>query len=199
MSFRLLHWRKRLPLLAALIILSTYATAQTVTVPQGKPIMVDGKLTPGEWSDAKQLAVGDFAEISFKQSNNDVLIAIKFLKAKNGTADLYISSAGRMYDLHASAKLGERTLENAHWPEEWTWWNNDRWVANVSRPDDWSKRTFKDEKVREYQISRERFQGKEWKIFLELMTPAEPKWQTSTYPPIANSSSDGNWIVLQLD
>jgi len=161
--------------------------------------MVDGKLTPDEWSDAKQLVASDLAQLCFKQNNNDVLIAIKFLKSKTGTADLYLASGGHIYDLHASAKLGERTLEAGHLPEEWTWWNNDRWVANVSRPDDWSKRTFKDENVREYQISRERFQGNEWKIFLDLMTPAEPKWQASAYPPIANNGSDRNWIVLRLD
>jgi hypothetical protein len=189
-----------LRLLIALPLFSTLLLAQTVTVPQGKSIMLDGKLAPGEWSDAKQFAAGDLARLYCKQNNNDVLIAIEILKSKNGTSDLYLSTdAGHIYDLHASAKLGERTLEDSHWPEEWTWWNNNGWVANVSRPDDWNRRTFKDENVREYQISRDRFPGKRWKIFLELMTPDQPKWQTSAYPPNTNSTSDRGWIVLQLD
>jgi hypothetical protein len=141
-----------------------------------------------------------FAQLYFKQNNNDVLIAIQFLKSKTGTADLYLKSAdGQIHDLHASAKLGEHQLTNGEWPEEWTWWNNDRWVANVSRPDDWSKRTFKDENVREYQISRDRFPGKEWKILFELMTPSEPKWLTTAYPSNTNNRSDKNWMVLRLD
>jgi hypothetical protein len=181
------------------LALSTIAASQTVSIPQGMPIMLDGKLTAGEWSDAKQLNAGDFARLYFKQNNNDLLIAIQFLKSKTGTTDLYLSPGDeKIYDLHASAKLGERTLNKGKWPEEWSWWNNDHWVANVSRPDDWNKRTFKDEDVREYQISRDRFPGKEWKIFLELMTPAEPEWQTIPFPSGADSRSDQNWLVLKV-
>lgn len=190
-------------LLVLLLALSTISVSQTIVVPQGKPIMLDGKISPGEWSDAKQLSAGDFARFArlyFKQSNNDVLIAIQLLKSKNGTLDLYLSPGDdRIYDLHASAKLGERELDKGKWPEEWTWWNNDHWVANVSRPDDWNKQTFKDENVREFQISKDRFTGKEWKIFLEVMTPAELAWQTTPFPVGADNMSYKNWIVLKVE
>ncbi len=189
--------------LISVFVLSTALVAQTITVPQGKPIMLDGKLSAGEWSDARQLQFGAFARLYCKQNNNDVLLAIQLLESKTGTVDLYLSSSGKLYDLHASAKLGERTLENGRWPEEWNWWNNEGWVASVSRPDDWSKPSFKDETVREFQLSRNRFPGKEWKIFVELITSGEAKsaaskWKTSRFPAEASNASDKDWITLRL-
>ncbi|HWR17566.1 MAG TPA: hypothetical protein VN577_22245 [Terriglobales bacterium] len=185
--------------LVALLFFSASLFAQTIPVPEGKPIMLDGKISRSEWSDAKELRLGTAVRLLCKQNNHDVLMAIEFVNSPTGTVDLYLSASGSLYDLHASAKLGERKLVNGVWPEEWNWWNNEQWVANVSRPDDWGKRTFKDEKVREFQISRSRFPGKSWKVFFEWMTPAESGWKTTPFPPEANNRSDKNWLVLQLD
>jgi hypothetical protein len=90
-------------------------------------------------------------------------------------------------------------MKDGRWPDEWTWWNNDRWVATFSRVDSWDKRTFVGERVREYQISRDRFRGKQWKIYLELMAPANPQWETFKYPSAATNNSNKDWITLQLD
>ncbi len=159
--------------------------------------MLDGKLSDSEWKDAKIVPLGDLARLYVKQNNNDVLIAIEYLKANTFTADLYVSAGhGHIYDLHSSAKLGERTLVNGAWSDEWNWWNNDRWVATVSRPDVFETHKFLDQKVREFQISRQRFPGRAWKIYLEFMTPAQPQWTTSCYPANARNTSDQYWMVL---
>jgi hypothetical protein len=162
--------------------------------------MLDGKISRKEWSDARSFNAGELARLYVKQNNNDVLIAVEYLKADNFTVDLHLAPAdGQVYDLHSSAKLGERVLKDNHWPEEWTWWNNDRWVATFSRVDSWEKRSFVGEKVREFQISRDRFPGKRWKIFLELMAPVDNDWKTFRYPDAASSTSTRDWISFDLN
>ncbi|MGZ4815377.1 MAG: hypothetical protein ACXVZV_08205 [Terriglobales bacterium] len=163
--------------------------------------MLDGKLSAREWADAQTIALGDVARLYVKENNRDVLLALEYLKADNFTVDLYLSNAaGHIYDLHSSAKLGERTLKDGYWPEGWNWWNNDRWTATVSRPDSFENRTFRDQKVREFQISRERFPGTTWKVYFEFMSPAaQPNWSTSRYPAKASNTSDEHWIALKLE
>jgi hypothetical protein len=100
--------------------------------------------------------------------------------------------------LHASAKLGERRFQNGAWPE-WIWWNNQGWVANVSRVDSFEKRTFLPTNAREYQIRKSRFPGREWKVMIEFLTPAEPEWKTTPYPAGCVNSNTKGWLVLRLD
>jgi len=162
--------------------------------------MVDGQLGNREWSDAAQFSLGDRARVFVKQRDGYVYIAIEWLTGDMFTVDAYLAPAdGKLYDLHSSAKIGERTLQNGAWPEEWTWWNNSGWVANWSRVDQWKPVKFMPEKVREFQIARERFAGDKWKIMFELMAPADPNWKTYTFPPEAKNNSAENWITLLLD
>lgn len=183
-----------------LLLLSASLSAQSLTVTPGKPIMLDGKIVSEEWADAKTVQLGDFARLYVKQNNSDVLLAIEYLEADTFTVDVFLSQGdGKLYDLHSSAKLGERTLKNGRWSDEWTWWNNDRWVATVSRVDSWEKRTFLNQTVREFQISRSRFPGKQWKVSFEFMTQAQPAWTTTRFPAEAANASDKNWLTLILD
>ncbi len=186
--------------LAGLLVASTVSHGQqaaTVTVPQGKVVMIDGKLDEGEWSDAAKLDLDHFARVYVKSAGDYVYLAVQMLQSETGAVDLYLADGNsRLYDLHASAKLGERILQEGKWPEPWTWWNNTGWVANVSRVDSWQERTFLPEPVREYHIARHRFPGKQWKIMLEIMTPATPNWQTRHFPENAATTNSAGWITL---
>lgn len=175
--------------------------SERLRVPRGQQtVLVDNRFEPGEWSDAAKFEVPGHARVYVKQDRGIVALAIEWLKDKTGSVDLYLSpEGGELYNLHASAKLGERTLKGAQWPDEWTWWNNEGWVASVGRVDDWSKRTFVDEPVREFQIRRSRFPGKRWKVMFELMNPAKPQWTTVAYPAGAKNTSTEGWIVLELE
>lgn len=187
-------------LCVVLLFLATTALAQsTLRVPSGKPAMVDGKIAQGEWSDAKTIEFGTKARLYAKHSRDYVWLAIEALDGDNGALDLYLGTPdGAIYNLHSSAKLGERTLTSAKWPD-FTWWNNNGWVSNFSRVDSWKPPSFFPEKVREYQISRSRFPGREWKLMLELMTPAKPEWQTHKFPADAENTTTKNWINLRFD
>ena len=173
---------------------------QPVEVPLAMhEVMIDGRLGPREWSDATQFKLGDKAIIKVKRNEEYVWIAVEYLAGEDFIVDLYLQTGdGALYDLHSSAKLGERKLAGKTWPEPWTWWNNDGWVANCSRVDSFEQRTFLPQKVREFQISRERFGGKSWRIYFELMSPGKPDWQRFTYPDGAKNTSVDKWITLRF-
>ncbi len=168
-------------------------------VPKGKAVMVDGNLERGEWNDALVRSIPGLARVYVKQSDQYVLLAVEMENSEDGVVDLYLSpSAEDAYDLHASAKLGERRLASGAWPA-WKWWNNAGWVANTSRVESFEKRSFLPTKIREFQISRSRFPGHEWKIMFEVMTPAEPEWKLSSYPSGSKSTDTKGWIRLRLE
>lgn len=187
--------------LVAGIFAATAAGAEPIKVPVAKQVvMIDGKISPTEWQDAATISAGDFARIYIKQTKEHVWLAVEFLRSKTGTLDLYISPGrGRPVNLHASAKLGQRILQNGAWPEEWTWWNNDGWIANVSRVDSWDERTFMPETAREFQIARSWFPNGEFRIMVEMMTPAEPNWQTTAFPVDGINTDPKRWATFRLD
>jgi hypothetical protein len=162
-------------------VLSAVADAQQIiSVPQGSAVMVDGKLSPGEWTDAEQTGLTNGIVVYAKQHEHFLLLAVVFPPGKHGFSDLFINDD---LDLHASAKLGER-YRNADgtWPE-WTWWNNDRWTANVSRVEEFAGPKLMPENVREYQIDLARFPNME--IRLEVLSTVlssgqvQEEWRSS--------------------
>ena len=159
-------WRRIAAGLAIAQLLALPLAGQIVTdIPRGSAVMIDGKLSPGEWSDAQRMNLADGIDLLIKRHERFLLLAIVFPHAKYGFTDLIFNGT---LDLHASAKLGERTrgVGNA-WPE-WSWWNNDRWTANVARVEEFAGPRLLSENIREYQIDLDRFPGKE--IRLEVLS-----------------------------
>jgi hypothetical protein len=180
---------------------SAFAANLQVSAPQSSTIvMIDGKLSPDEWKDAARIEVPEVGDLYFKQAGGFVYVAVKYRRAPSGIVDLYLSPGdGHIYDLHASAKLGERELQQGKWPD-WTWWNNRDWVANVSRVDSWDKRTFLPEPIREYQILRSRFPARKWRLRFELtaITPPNESSSTSVFPPGTSDHDPAGWLELDL-
>lgn len=189
--------------LAVILILSLPRVAiaqQVITVPKGNHVvMIDGKISPGEWDDAGRFSLGGLAHVYVKQSEGYLWMAVECLTCEMFALDFYVQPAdGLLYDLHSSAKIGERKFQSGSWPEPWTWWNNDRWVANWSRVDSFENREFLPQKVREYQISRQRFTGDTWRVMFELQLPAKPEWRTSRFPQEAKNMSTEHWITFDF-
>lgn len=176
------------------------AVSQTIWhAPKGKSVMVDGTVEQGEWDDALVKDLVGLARIRIKRSEEYVFFGVELLNSDDGALDLYVSpSPGEIYDLHASAKLGERKLADHAWPE-WKWWNNTGWVANTSRVDSFQKPSFLPAKVREFQISRTKFLGNQWRVMFEILTPADPTWKTTPYPPKAKTTDTRDWIRLEFE
>jgi hypothetical protein len=167
----------------------------------GKPVMVDGNIESGEWSDAREVTMPNDARLYLKVSGEFVCMAVQFPASRSGFTDLYVAPAGgSIYDLHASAKLGERQLHNHKWPEWNHWWNNQGWVANVSRFDSFEKRTFLPATVREYQIKRSRFPGHEWRLMLDMsLESTGGEYTVARFPTSASDSNPEKWLRVQIE
>lgn len=84
------------------LLLSTGAPAlfgQTIRVPLGKPVMIDGNMDAGGWEDSVVTEFPGLATIYMKRSNEYVWLALK-LNSNDGAVDLYLSPPdGSIYRL----------------------------------------------------------------------------------------------------
>jgi hypothetical protein len=187
---------------AILLAVSSAFAVDPVRLPRGTDVMIDGKIAVREWSDAASINLGRDAKLLMKQSKDDIYLAVELPKERNMSVDVFIAdSDGVITNLHSSAKLGERTLSGKTWPEEWVWWNNVDWVANVSRFDSFVPRNFLSQNVREFQIHRSRFKGDSWRVMLEirLLKPQMAGIEsTITFPEGATNTDASKWIELRL-
>lgn len=190
-----------LPLSLVFLVLQADQTGRSIKVPQNSPgVMIDGVLSEGEWQDAARVEVPNTADLYFQESSEFVYIAVKYTNSPSGIVDLYLSPQDReVYDLHASAKLGERQLQGNKF-SDWTWWNNQGWTANTSRVNSFDKRTFLPTQVREYQIRRSRFGSHTWRLRFELtaMKANNDTQSVTVFPPDTTDTSTVGWLVLTL-
>jgi hypothetical protein len=175
------------------------ATGQTIKVPQGRSILVDGKISTAEWADAAKIELGGGVQLFVKPHDDYVLLAVMFPIGNNGFVDLFIAPDSReIFDLHASAKLGERVTSTADkWPD-WAWWNNREWTANVSRVESFDEKKFLPENVREFQIKRTRFSGKEWRVRFVLSIDHGQSYSELHLPEAKPGKGSEQWLTLQL-
>lgn len=183
-------------LLQSFIVLSVSAQG-VVKVPDGQPVLIDGKCKSEEWKDATELIMPKDYKLFFKKTNDYVFICVASPQESNFMVDLYLSAAdAKLYTLHASAKLGERMLEGDKW-KEWTddgnWWDVDGWWANALRPVSFQKQTFLPNKAIEYQISRKRFTGQQWRVMFDINSG-----DSLIFPNNANSMKGETWLKLNL-
>jgi len=194
---------KTLPSLTILFVLQVAAASNLqIRAPHTSSIvMIDGVLSKGEWQDSTRIEVPGVAHVYIQRSTEFVYIAFEYTHSPSGIVDLYLSpTEGEIYDLHASAKLGERQLNPEGFPD-WAWWNNHDWTANVSRVDSFEKRTFLPTRVREYQIRRSRFPSKLWRLRFELTAIGTDNQTESVtiFPPRTADKSSAGWLLLSLE
>src|SRR5215510_13341489 len=109
-----------LQLLSVLLFaLSSTASESHIRVPDTlSVVMIDGVLSKAEWQRAARVEVPGIAELYFQRSHEFVYLAVEYTHAPSGIVDLYVSPAqGEIYNLHASAKLGERQMRDGTFPE----------------------------------------------------------------------------------
>lgn len=169
------------------------AEPAALRVPTGAPVLPDGRCAPQEWSDAREVSFAEGAKLSVKQAGDFVYLCIHFPRPALSGLDLYLAPAdGKLYNLHASAKLGERVLQGGSWPD-WTWWTHTGWTANVMRIDTWEPRSFLPDEAKELQIRRDRFAGSTWRVRVEIQGDV-----TADFPPGTSNLKSEGWMVLEL-
>lgn len=193
-----------LPTLFLLLWVSQAAGANDlhIRVPQtSSAVMIDGVFSEGEWQHALSVDVPGTARLYFQRSGDFVYIAVQYTNSPSGIVDLYLSPReGEVFDLHASAKLGERQLRGNAFPD-WSWWNNQDWTANISHVDSFEKRTFLPAPIREYQIRHSRFGSNVWRVRFELtaMGAHNETQAHAIFPHGTTDTSTAGWLQLTLE
>jgi hypothetical protein len=190
----------------------------SVRVPEGngKPILVDGLFSPGEWDDALKIEIRPNLQLLLKKSGGFVFIGFKYTPFTLPVIDLFISpDAKAIRHLHVSAQLGERLLNDTPGADddpEFDWGDTSGWYANEIR---WSERKIqammKEGKTRdqgqvasvyaydgfELQIRESKFAAGEWLVRFE--SPMPPDWSKPVvYPAGTDSASTRGWLKLIL-
>jgi hypothetical protein len=190
-----------IPSLLAIMLLAP-ADVFYIRVPQtSSAVMIDGMFSEGEWLHAVSVDVPGTARLYFQRSADFVYIAVRYTKSPSGIVDLYVSPReGEIFDLHASAKLGERQLLGNAFPD-WSWWNNRDWTANISHIDSFEKRTFVPAPIREYQIRYSRFGSNAWRVRFDLtaMGVNNDTQSRTIFPRGTSDNSTTGWLQLNLE
>jgi hypothetical protein len=166
-----------------------------VVIPAGRAALADGRLEPGEWADARELAAAPGVRLYLKHDDQFLYLAVVRAQSAFFGANLYLSAPGAAdyLNLHASAKLGERRGRAGAWPD-WTWWNNEGWAANLTRGDSFEERRFLPDTVKEFQIRLRRLPGREFALSLDLET-AEG---ATPLLPEAPERDGLHWLTVRL-
>lgn len=195
---------------ALLVSTRSVAAQQAIRVPVGKPVpvLLDGRLAPGEWDDAAVVPIADSVRLLVKQVGGHVLLAVTSGARVGRPIDVYLQDAsGTISQLHASMQIGERVHRDTLWTGDapaWHWGNHVDWIANEAKLDSeqpaggtFSSRLFPGNGT-EFQIRRSRFQGREWRVWVEVGTFPGTDGGTLFFPRGATRDT-GTWAVLRLD
>jgi len=218
--------RPRAVLMALLMMLGPILTAAgvraqegpaAVRMPEGngRPILVDGLFSPGEWDDALAIQVRPDLQLLLKKSAGFVFLGLKYSPFCLSSVDLFVSPGGKaVTQLHVSAQLGESPLPgpaSAGGPGPFVWGATSDWYANEIRWDAGKvEALMKEGKARaeaqeaaiyrydgfEFQIRQSKFGSDAWLVRLETHMP--PDWSPVVFPPGTTPASTEGWLKIEL-
>ena len=183
---------------------------QVIKVPQGNgtPVLIDGKISVGEWRDAAVITAAPSIKLYLKHFRGHVFIGLKMETASPSYVDMFlVTGDNQLFNLHASMQIGERLLRDDAWsdispPNHWG--NHVDWIANEAKIDaekdrslQISKRLFPYDGM-EFQLRRARFVGKQWRIRIEVRDFAGEVPDT-IFPRISERKKTASWAILSLD
>ena len=82
------------------------AAQLVVDVPSGKPPVIDGKISPGEWDDAVAETLLDGSKIMLLQSDKYLFLAIRANTKDMIVGNVFINQGNEVAIMHVSAALG---------------------------------------------------------------------------------------------
>lgn len=197
---------------------SLSASQESIKVPEGngKPVLLDGTFSPGEWEDAKKIKIHQNVSLYLKKYRGHVFIGVKIDPYKTSVVDLFISPDEKnIHHLHTSAQICERVINENSGP-----WDNPSfiygysvdWYANEIRWDNGKiQKLMKQGKSKneaqelsyfkydgyEFQIKRSKFPSDYWLLRIEV--PMIPEWDRPiVYPSGTVMKSTKGWIGLEL-
>lgn len=172
------------------------SSPQKVPTIKASSVMIDGRFEDAEWFKAQRVVMSDSVNFYIMQDKENIYWCLRglFKKPTLGGVDFYMLVDNNLINFHASAQLGERKLSGNDYGE-WTWWNNERWVANVVRIDKLAERKFHMDEAKEFQLRKSRFDTTTIKIMVEV---SHPKQLGFKFPAAATPTATTNWLELKL-
>jgi len=82
----------------------TIVSGQTIQIPKGVPVSIDGRFSVEEWKDAVRQELIGGGEVHFKQDGAYLYVCLR--GSKQGWGHVYVTRGDTVYVLHASAALG---------------------------------------------------------------------------------------------
>jgi len=193
--------------------------SESIKVPEGngKPVLIDGIFSPGEWEDAEKIDVSQNVSLYLKKYRGHIFVGVKVTPYRTFVVDLFISPDGKsIHHLHASAQISERQVNENSGP-----WDNPSfiygfssdWYANEIRWDNEKMQALmKEGKSRdeaqemsyfkydgyEFQIKQSKFSSNNWLFRIEV--PILPDFDKPViFPANTEITSTRGWMRLELD
>jgi len=190
--------------IAAFLAIPAQAAPVVHPSPAG-PILMDGNCDDAAWQRAGVQDIGAGARLRFAASADFVYVCIEAPPESFANADLYIFDGTSVYNLHASAQLGERVKSEDGWPD-YQWWNHHGWAANwlpyVGRRVENGRDVprFRFAAGREFQIARSKFAGSEWRLMIDVHELATESGMNgeARYPALAREEDPQTWARLVI-
>lgn len=193
-----------------LLFMAQSTFAQPLKIPACKNPLVDGVVSMEEWTGARLIVATHYMSIRLGKSKEYFYVAVASDQPTDsiGYVSVFISdSDNRVLDLHSSARLGERALQNGQYPDWGTavfpddsWFNHSGWTSNYA----WFKcqpascATLKFAKAKEFQIERKKFVGSEWAIRVFINFVRNGKWETVIYPANTSETTTTDWLKIKF-
>lgn len=156
------------------LVLGIAHASETITINQtNKAPLYDGRCEGNEWQAATQLELPAEVSVYLMHDADSLFVCAKGKKEDYTVIDLYIEheETGLLYNLHASAQLGERVLTDKGW-SELEFWNIEDWggfwvpYAGNEETEDGVRTKFLKGSHREIQVYRKKFKGDTWRIMI---------------------------------
>ena len=183
---------------------------QVLKVPKSDsaPVLIDGIFSVGEWQGSTVASISPSVTLYLKQRKGHVYVGVEMKTPSPSYVDLYLlTDENQLYNLHASMRVGERWLKDSVWDDNkpvWRWGNNIDWIANSAKLDEAksSNLPFLDRLYSydgmEFQIHRARFQGKRWRVRIEVRDFAGQA-PSIVFPAASTRTDFTGWAVLKLE
>lgn len=193
--------------------------SRSFRVPEGngRPVLLDGLFSPGEWEDAEKIDIHQNVSLFLKKYRGHVFIGVKITPFKTSVVDMFISPDGKaIHHLHASAQISERVVnENSgHWENpsfiygysvDWSAneirWDNGKMEELIKKGMDGDKAqemSFFNYDGFEFQIRLAKFPARQWLFRIEV--PTAPDFENPIiYPGGTEMKSTKGWLRLELE